>query len=176
MIAECGNRTEYRNEQGQLHREDGPAVVYTNGNKYYYKNGLIHREDGPAIEFADGEKHYFINGLMHNENGPAAEYKDGSIVYYRNGLIQREDGPAIIDANGEKQYWMRVGTDSRGYNFRAFYCKNYPDEVKYRVMAGCRDLTGPQALKHWKDNPECLELAKKAIAKFETIKALIERE
>jgi hypothetical protein len=29
---------------------------------------------------------------------------------------------------------------------------------------------------HWKDNPECLELAKKAIAKFDVIKALIDKE
>lgn len=26
-------RIEYRNSKGQLHREDGPAVEYTNGDK-----------------------------------------------------------------------------------------------------------------------------------------------
>jgi hypothetical protein len=123
------NRVVYRNEKGVLHREDGPAIEYNNGTKYFYINGLLHREDGPAV----------------------------------------------IDANGE-QYWIHVGTDSSWYNFHAFCCKIYPGRVKYGVRAGCRDFTGPQALNHWKDNPECLELVKKAIAKFDLIKALIEKE
>jgi hypothetical protein len=29
------NRTEYKNEQGQYHREDGPAIEYSNGDKYW---------------------------------------------------------------------------------------------------------------------------------------------
>jgi hypothetical protein len=31
------------------------------GNKRYWKNNLLHREDGPAIEYFDGEKHWFLN-------------------------------------------------------------------------------------------------------------------
>jgi hypothetical protein len=31
---------------GQLHREDGPAVIHTNGDYSWYFNGLMHRE-GP---------------------------------------------------------------------------------------------------------------------------------
>jgi hypothetical protein len=143
------DRVEYRNEQGQLHREDGPAIVYKDG-KYYYINGLLHREDGPAVE-----------------------YKDGSVVYYKNGLKHREDGPAVIRANGKKEYWIYVGADS-GFHFHAFYCKSYSSSVKYRVRSKF-DFTALQALSHWKDNPECLALAKKAIAKFDVIKALIEK-
>ena len=47
---------------GELHREDGPAVEYANGMKYWYLNGELHREDGPATEFANGETRYWING------------------------------------------------------------------------------------------------------------------
>jgi hypothetical protein len=151
MIAEYENRTEYRNEQGKLHRENGPAVLYKNGTVFYYKNGLIHREDGPAIMFADGERHYYINGSIHNENGPA-----------------------IIFANGKKEYRIYVGTDSRGYDFHAVY--NSENTIKYSVKAGCRNFTDLQALRHWKDNPECLKLARKAIAEFEEIEALIKDE
>ena len=25
-----------------------------NGDKFWYKNGQLHREDGPALEYADG--------------------------------------------------------------------------------------------------------------------------
>ena len=47
---------------GNLHREDGPAVEYSNGDKIWHKNGLLHREDGPACEYADGSKEWFIEG------------------------------------------------------------------------------------------------------------------
>jgi N-acetylneuraminic acid mutarotase len=36
--------------------------VYTNGDKAWYLNGELHREDGPAIEYANGDKHWFLNG------------------------------------------------------------------------------------------------------------------
>ena len=45
-----------------LHREDGPAVVYPNGSKWWYLNGKLHREDGPAIEWSNGEKCWYLNG------------------------------------------------------------------------------------------------------------------
>jgi len=38
--------TEWRNEQGKLHREDGPAVELDNGDKSWWVNGKLHREDG----------------------------------------------------------------------------------------------------------------------------------
>jgi hypothetical protein len=55
------NRTEWFNLEGKLHREDGPAVEWANGDKCYYINGKLHREDGPALEFANGDKAYYIN-------------------------------------------------------------------------------------------------------------------
>lgn len=50
------------NENGELHREGGPAVEYTNGTKIWYINGKLHREDGPAIEFTNGVKFWYLNG------------------------------------------------------------------------------------------------------------------
>lgn len=55
--------TSFYNEKGELHREDGPAIEYANGDKYWYKNGQFHREDGPAIEYADGNKFWYKNGI-----------------------------------------------------------------------------------------------------------------
>ena len=43
------------------HREDGPAIEYTNGDKLWYVNGSLHREDGPAYEFYDGTKEWYLN-------------------------------------------------------------------------------------------------------------------
>tara|TARA_R110000744_G_scaffold224810_1_gene343316 strand:- start:1932 stop:2225 length:294 start_codon:yes stop_codon:yes gene_type:complete len=48
---------------GELHREDGPAIEYVNGDKGWYLNGWPHREDGPAIEYADGNKQWWLNGV-----------------------------------------------------------------------------------------------------------------
>ena len=31
---------EYRNEQGELHREDGPATMWANGTKFWYFDGI----------------------------------------------------------------------------------------------------------------------------------------
>ena len=52
----------YYNENGQLHREDGPAIEDSNGDKAWYFNGELHREDGPAIEYSDGDKLWYFNG------------------------------------------------------------------------------------------------------------------
>ena len=48
----------------KLHRRDGPAIEYKNGDKEWYINGKRHRKDGPAIECADGRKEWWINGRM----------------------------------------------------------------------------------------------------------------
>ena len=47
---------------GELHREDGPAIEDSNGNRFWYLNDKIHRIDGPAIEWNNGVKRYYING------------------------------------------------------------------------------------------------------------------
>jgi hypothetical protein len=46
---------------GKIHRENGPAREYANGDKIWYLNGICHREDGPAIDFADGTKEWWLN-------------------------------------------------------------------------------------------------------------------
>ena len=49
------------NEHNELHREDGPAVIWRDGTKFWYMNGKLHRLDGPAVEYADGTCYYWIN-------------------------------------------------------------------------------------------------------------------
>lgn len=52
----------YYNAAGQLHRDDGPAIEFATGDKFWYLNGLLHRTDGPAVEYANGSKEWYING------------------------------------------------------------------------------------------------------------------
>jgi len=52
----------YRNELGQVHRVDGPAIILTNGDKFWYVNDLRHRTDGPAVQWADGYCEWWVDG------------------------------------------------------------------------------------------------------------------
>ena len=58
---------EYINENGEWHREDGPAIIRTNGYEAWYINGKSHREDGPARIWSDGDGWYFLNGIEYTK-------------------------------------------------------------------------------------------------------------
>jgi hypothetical protein len=45
-----------------LHRTDGPAVEWADGDKEWWLNGQLHRTDGPAIVWADGNNEWWMNG------------------------------------------------------------------------------------------------------------------
>ena len=51
-----------RNRSGQLHRDDGPAIVHPDGTQYWYRNGQLHRDDGPAAVYQDGKQLWYRNG------------------------------------------------------------------------------------------------------------------
>ena len=57
----------WKNKEGQYHREDGPAIEYSNGTRIWFKNGLKHREDGPAIVWEDWTHRYYLNGICYTK-------------------------------------------------------------------------------------------------------------
>ena len=76
---------EWRNKEGKLHREDGPAREWPAENaKAWYRNGKLHRDDGPAMDGPLG-KSWYRNGKRHREDGPAVEHADGRKEWYRLG-------------------------------------------------------------------------------------------
>jgi hypothetical protein len=75
-------KKEYRNESGQYHRIDGPAVEYSNGSKEWYINGKLHRENGPAIILGNGVKCWFLNDIEYTEE----EYQNELIKLKLNRL------------------------------------------------------------------------------------------
>ncbi len=81
---------EYRNELGQYHRTDGPAVEDEYGKEWWI-NGKLHREDGPAIESTSGYKAWLINGELHRQDGPAVEFSDGDKEWWLNGIKYSEE-------------------------------------------------------------------------------------
>ena len=61
-VIDLDGDTFWYNSAGDLHRTDGPAVEYANGDKEWYVNDKLHRTDGPAVEYADGIKGWWVNG------------------------------------------------------------------------------------------------------------------
>lgn len=90
-------RTEWY-QNGELHREDGPAIEHFDGTKVWCRNGFLHREDGPAIECTSGYKAWYQNGERHREDGPAITYSDGDKSWFLNNRKVTE-----VDVMGQSQ-------------------------------------------------------------------------
>jgi len=59
--------------------------VCDSGSKLWCLNGQLHREDGPAVEYADGSKFWFLNGEKLTEDEWRAKTQpqpscDGKVV------------------------------------------------------------------------------------------------
>jgi hypothetical protein len=68
--------------------------------------GQLHCLDGPALEFENGSYEWRINGELHRIDGPAFDYKIGMTAWLQHGEYHREDGPAIIAWNGDKHWYI----------------------------------------------------------------------
>ena len=88
-VDEYGTRR-YYNSANQLHCEDGPAIVCTNGYREWWQNGQPHRDNGPAAVWPDGGKIWHQNGLRHREDGPAVEYASGDLEWWLYGVRYSE--------------------------------------------------------------------------------------
>ena len=105
-----------------LHRIDGPAREYADGDKFWHVNGKLHRNDGPAVEYADGGRSWYIDG-------PAVEYADGGKRWYVDGKRHRLDGPAEEWASGSRYWWA----DGEAYSEGEF--NKFIQEVKELPLA-----------------------------------------
>ena len=112
-----------------LHRIDGPACEYADGDKFWYIDGKCHRIDGPAVENADGSKYWYIDGKLHRIDGPAVEYTDGTKSWYIDNERHRTDGPAVEWVDGYKSWYI----DGRLYSEEDF--NKFIEEVKQLPLA-----------------------------------------
>ena len=80
-------------------------------SKFWYINGKLHREDGPAVEYTNGQTEWYSNGLLHREGGgPANEKLHGyrGKMWYKNGQLHRDFGfPAIEWGNGTNEWYIK---------------------------------------------------------------------
>ena len=127
-----GGMKEWRNSEGQLHRDnDKPAVIYPNGHYYWYQNGKQHRDnDLPAIIWSDSYCQWWIDGELikgqkcipkevkeyiksyrkenRMSNKPTVCRSDGTQVWRNSkGQLHRDgDLPALIYPNGRCDWWQ----------------------------------------------------------------------
>ena len=101
----------YYNVLGQLHREEGPAIIWADGSMEWWQNGQRHCIGGPAVEWGDGTREWYQNGVRHREDGPAyVGYRESVKEWWQRGLKHRIDGPAIEYANGYQEWWLNGNT------------------------------------------------------------------
>lgn len=92
--------------EGKCHREDGPAITNTNA-KIWMIHGEHHRVDGPAIVgLRDNSERWYFDGLLHREGGPACVWATGQEDWYKHGKKHRLDGPAYVRLDGTQEWWI----------------------------------------------------------------------
>lgn len=64
-IAESTINTKIWYKDGNLHREDGPAVQRADGGKEWWIKGKCHRIDGPAVIFPSGKKEWHLENMWY---------------------------------------------------------------------------------------------------------------
>ena len=57
------------------HKEDGPAVEFSDGDKEWWLNGKLHRKNGPAVELNNGDEDWWLNGFEYSESEHKAEIR-----------------------------------------------------------------------------------------------------
>lgn len=89
-------------------------AMFAGGTRFVNDQGQLHRDDGPAVIEEKGDQHWFVNGEHHREGAPATVYANGSVAWYKNGFLHKEDGPAVVLSEtasmGPSHYWALNGT------------------------------------------------------------------
>jgi hypothetical protein len=97
---------ELRDEHGELHRDDGPALIWSDGTQEWWQHGERHRDDGPALIRSDGMQVWYQHGEQHRDGGPAITELGGAQYWCQHGERHRNDGPAEIWPGGTQHwYW-----------------------------------------------------------------------
>lgn len=93
--------------QRQRELDERPTEIAADGTRYWRNaEGQLHRESGPAVIEADGTQRWYLNGKRHRDGGPAAELPNGLRKWYRHGKLHRTDGPAVEKADGTREWWV----------------------------------------------------------------------
>lgn len=66
-----------------------------------FLNGELHLDNGPAVVYYSGVilHEYYLHGRRHNERGPAVLRRSGTQEWWFCDMLHRADGPAIVRTN-----------------------------------------------------------------------------
>lgn len=77
----------WQNEDDELHRLDGPAIIRKDGTKLWYQNGKPHRVGGPACVGPRGRgQRWYQDGVLHRLDGPAIIFSGGAVDWHVLGV------------------------------------------------------------------------------------------
>jgi hypothetical protein len=130
-------------KNNQIHRTEGPAVVFEDGSYIWYFWGKVSRLNGPALSFKNYMR-WEVNGLLHRLDGPATLTKTLQ-TWAINGITHRQDGPALEHGHTLEQ--LRKNKHFRSANYPhhiwhiAFYIngllhREYPHAAKIECFPG----------------------------------------
>ncbi len=89
---------EWKDKDGALHRDDGPAQIEANGRQRWCQHGKYHRDDGPAIMHPDGSLSWWQHDKRHRDDGPAMIRPDGTQEWWWYGKRVTEEEHARLQA------------------------------------------------------------------------------
>lgn len=69
------------------------------GDIFYIENGFVHNDKGPAIIFKNGNCWYMVNGKLHKDNGPAIIDNKEILKYWIDGKPASDDDIVNIKRN-----------------------------------------------------------------------------
>ena len=110
--------------------KDGIDILYFKNRICYYKGKDLHREDGPAIIFNSGEEKWYLSGQLHRSgNLPATINCDKTyMTYWVKGIPHRLNGPAIenlVDPSNNKYI-----IDGEEYEYKNYIVKSRNLKIK----------------------------------------------
>lgn len=97
----------YFNDDNDIHREDGPAIIERNGTEKWCQHGRLHRENEPAVVYPNGGKEWWYEGQLHRVDGPAVieylQWGDFRIKWYHHGKQSRSYIHWLYDSDKTKE-------------------------------------------------------------------------
>ncbi len=121
----------WKNDNGDLHRLDGPAKDMDVGYQEWYKDGVKHREGGPAV-ICKSYKRWYYEGMIHRLDGPAIQDSRGYQWWFKGHhyLTIDNDGCGVFHWNCYdydcEEEWFEVIPEELKINY-LFYGHSIPD-------------------------------------------------
>lgn len=95
VVSQVDGRVEYLSRRtltlvgnkALLHREDGPAIMYSDGYQEWRSYGALHRKDGPArIDPVDNTQDWYVMGkrvTSYAEYQRLSKCSDADIIFFK---------------------------------------------------------------------------------------------